>query len=254
MKTPKLIRYWMPCITMLLLVASAVPVKAQPAVAKPPPTSFRFMSWEQSVNNLLVSSDEKTFSPVHIPPNTWGRNVDLNVENNESRVLRLYQQTQREGKTVHEIVAETPLPKDCFDFQIAVLRQSGAQPYRLVMMPNDPKVFPAGTVRAFNFSPHPAIIKINDEIISLAALEWRAIPITADRKHRVSLTTALHVTDTWVTAGRDILFVRPNHRGELTLFYTAGAAGEYIDPLAPGTNARALTITATQYAPPPAGG
>ncbi len=233
----------------LLSFCAVATLSAQQSTKAAPPVSFRFMSWEQPIGGLYVTSDGKNFSPIHAPANNWGRNLDLFLTSANNQILRLYRQVQRDGKTVYDVVAEAPLAGDCLDFQIAVLRQNGDTPYRMIVLPNDPGRFQAGTLRAFNFSAHPAVVKINDTVVSLAPLEWRMVPVKPDRKYRIMLAAALQVSNDWINAGREILTLRPGHRGELTVFFTAGSVGDYVEALVPGNSARALTITASQYAP-----
>jgi|SRR5690606_24133354 len=236
--------------SLALFFCTVSALTAQQSAKPQVPVTFRFMSWEQPVGGLYVTADGKKFSPIHVPANNWGRNIDLFLTSANNQTLRLYRQAQRDGETVYDIVAEAPLAEDCLDFQIAVLRQKGDTPYRMIVLPNDPNRFQAGTLRAFNFSAHPALVKINDTVVSLAPLEWRLIPVKPDRKYRLILASALQVSNDWINAGREILTLRPGHRGELTVFFTAGSVGGYVDALDPGNSARALTLTAAQYAPP----
>lgn len=215
------------------------------------PAAICFMSWERPVSGLFTTLDGKNFSEINCPAYRFGRASQIKA----GATLSLYRQVEREGVKTYEITQELLLPEDCVDFQAYVVRQSGsdgAPAYRFVLMANDTKVFPAGEVRVFNFSPFPAMVRLGDEGYPLAPLEWKQMKAKPDRKFRVILMTALQVAGNWVEGGRELMSLRPEYRGDVIVVHTKAELGAATqDQL----DARALTIATTYYVPgwiPPA--
>lgn len=233
----------------LLPLLAAAPLSAQtPRAPAAPPVQLRFMSWERAATGLFLRSGERAYAPVSAPAYGWGTAHEVPA----SSTLRLYHLVQREGRQVHEVAAEAPLPADCADFQIALLRRGGERPYQMIVLPSDPRLFQVREVRLFNFTPHPAMVRLGSENISLAPLEWRKVATTPDHKYRLTLLSALQVAEVWVPSSQQILTLRPGYRGEVTLVHSASPVD---DPrAAPGGASRAITLVDTSPLPRARGG
>ncbi|MFH1499286.1 MAG: hypothetical protein ABII82_15835 [Verrucomicrobiota bacterium] len=222
---------------------SAPQLRAQiPQSTAPTTINLRFMSWERASSGLFLKTDSRNYTAIQAPSYGWGTSYQIT----NAAALKLYQQVERDGVKTYEIAAEAPLPANCIDFQVAVIRQSGEMPYRLIVLPNDSNLFSSGDVRVFNFSAYPAMVKLGGETIPLSPLEWRKVSVKPDRKYRVALLTAIQIAGAWLPGTQEILILRPDYRGDVMILHTKGLPGG-LESTDPENAARPLTIAETEY-------
>ncbi|MET0262558.1 MAG: hypothetical protein ABW223_06655 [Rariglobus sp.] len=235
-------------IGIVALALTRVGAQQESAAVETPPASISFMSWERPVTGLFVTADGKKYTEVHCPAYQFGRASQIKA----GGTLKIYRRTEAAGEPRYEISQEVPLQADCTEFQAYVIRQAdkeGLPTYRLIVMPNDFKAFPAGEVRLFNFSPFPAMARVGEQSHPLAPLEWKQLKVTPDRKYRVILMTALQVGETWVEGGRELMSLRPEYRGDVLIVHTKADLASGTGRITEQADARAMTIATTYYVP-----
>lgn len=208
---------------------------ATPAAA-PATLNLRFMSWEQPVKDLFLRDAKGDFIPVTIPAYNWGPTFEISIKGD---TLALYREVEQDGVKTHQVATEARLEAGCREFQVALVRQNGEQPYRMIPLPRDLHVFGAGTVRVFNFSPHPIAVRLGETEIQLAPLQWRFANVSPDNKYRVVMLSAIQLAGEWVSGGNRVISLRPDHRGDLMIIHSGTRAD-----LAPGASTD--TADATQ--------
>lgn len=224
----------------LLCLAFHIPLQAQSPASSadvPPPLSVRFMAWESAIANLLLRDARGEFVPVTIPAYNWGPIYEVPATGDS---LVLYREVEKDGVKTHQIVAQARLEPGCREFQVALVRQSGEQPYRMIALPRDLHVFGAGVVRVFNFSPHPIAVRLGDQEVRLGPLEWRLVTVSPDNKYRVVMLSAIQIDGTWVGGGNRVISLRPDHRGDLMIVHSGTRIG-----LAPGVASDTADLTQT---------
>lgn len=235
------------CLHLILFCLLGHAVHAQPVSGQPAPSiSLRFMGWEKAVANLFLSHNERDYTQITAPAYQWG--PDYTTPANTAS-LKLYHMVEKDGVKTYAVAAEAPLEKDCLDFQVAIVRQGGDTPYRLIPLPNDIRIFQAGKIRVFNFSPYPAAVKLSEKNLQLSPLEWQMVPVSPDKKYRVVMLSALQVDGNWTRSAHEILSLRPEYRGDVMIVHSNTRVG-----LAPGLSSEntnlAQTIMETEYVSP----
>lgn len=210
---------------------------APSAPAATPPLNLRFTGWESAVSNLFVRGARGEFVPVTIPAYNWGPTYEIPAT---GEMLALYREVEKDGVKTHQVIAQTRLEPGCREFQVALVRQAGEQPYRMIALPRDLHVFGAGIVRVFNFSPHPIAVRLGEQDIQLSPLEWRFANVSPDNKYRVVMLSAIQIAGAWVSGGNRVISLRPDHRGDLMIVHSGTRLG-----LAPGAASDTADLTQT---------
>ena len=234
----------------VLLTALLMPVHtAVHAAEQRAQTHVRFMAWENEQTGLHLAVGPQTHVPLSVPAYEFGPPATLPT----GFPLRITQLVDGPEGPRHQTVAEASLPPDCRAADAYLVRQADQGPlrsYRLIAIPNDPATFAPGQVRVFNFTPHPAALRIGEESTRLAPLAWRLFPGNPDRKHRVLLLASLQTADgVWTHPVRDMVTLRENYRGTFTLMHTRRS----LDPEAPDSlrdTPRMLTRGESEYLHP----
>lgn len=233
--------------SVLCLLSSAPLTRAAETPAR---TEIRFMSWELEQQGLFITENGRDYTPVTAPAYDFGAPAFIRTD----APLRIYRKTIGPDGPVYSIVGETSLPPGTRIAQAHLVRQSDKLTpldYRIIAMSNDPSAFAIGHVRVFNFSPFEAAVKIGADSVRLRPLEWRAFPVTPDRKHRVSLLAALQLAENnWTTGVRDMVTIRENYRGSVTLLHTRIRFDEN-GPLPLADAPRMLIRSSNEYINPP---
>lgn len=230
------------------MAVSGVGLRAQ-APAAPDRTEIRLMSWEVDQEGLFITENDRDYTPVTAPAYELGGPVQVRA----AVPVRIYEQTRNAEGIAYVVIGETTLPPECRTAQVYLIRRpdrEGRRDYQLIALSNDPGAFSAGKVRFFNFSPWPAAIRINGESATLASLEWRIVDAVPDRKNRVPLQAALQLPEGgWTPAVRDLVTLRENYRGSVTLLHTRRSLDE-TDPQAVRSQARMFIQTTSEYLNP----
>lgn len=223
---------------------------AQPAgAASSARTEVRFMSWEVEQTGLFVTENDRDYTAITAPAYDSGSPVMVRT----SSPLRIYERVQNAGVVGYAIIGETELPPGCRTAQVYLIRRpdrDGRRDYRLIALSNDAEAFSAGKVRLFNFSPWPAAVRINGQAANLDSLEWRIVDAVPDRKNRVPLQAALQLPEGgWTPAVRDLVTLRENYRGSVTLLHTRRSLDD-ADPDGVRSQARMFIQTNSEYLNP----
>lgn len=224
-------------------------LEAQTTVTPPARTEIRFMSWEVDQEGLFITENDRDYTAITAPAYELG--VPVSVRN--AVPLRIYERIKNADGVVYVVLGETALPPECRTAQVYLIRRpdrEGHRNYQLIALSNDAEAFAAGKVRFFNFSPWPAAIRINGEGATLASLEWRIVDAVPDRKNRVPLQAALQLPEGgWTPAVRDLVTLRENYRGSVTLLHTRRSLDE-ADPNGVRSQARMFIQTTSEYLNP----
>jgi hypothetical protein len=231
------------------VVISAACLEAQTTVTSPVRTEVRFMSWEVDQEGLFITENDRDYTPITAPAYEMGMPVSVRA----AAPLRIYEQARTDHGLVYVALGETVLPPECRTAQVYLIRRpdrDGRRDYRLIALSNDAEAFSAGKIRLFNFSPWPAAIRINGEDSTLGSLEWRVVEAVPDRKNRVPMQVALQLPEGgWTPFVRDLVTLRENHRGSVTLLHTRRSLDE-TDPNRVRSQARMFIQTASEYLNP----
>lgn len=207
------------------------------------------MSWELEQMGLFVTENDRDYTSITAPAYELG----LPVKVRAGLPVRVYERVENADGISYAMVGEAALPADCRTAQVYLIRgpdRQGRRDYRLIALSNDVGAFAAGKVRLFNFSPWLAAIRINGESATLGSLEWRIVDAVPDRKHRVTLQAALQMPDgAWTPVVRDLVTLRENYRGSVTLLHTRRSLDE-ADPAAVRSQARMFVQTTSEYLNP----
>lgn len=207
------------------------------------------MSWEVDQEGLFITENDRDYTPVSAPAYELGAPVSVRT----GVPLRIYERVKNAEGVVYVALGETVLPPECRTAQVYLIRRpdrDGRRDYQLIALSNDAEAFSAGKVRFFNFSPWPAAIRINGEGATLASLEWRIVDAVPDRKNRVPLQAALQLPEGgWTPAVRDLVTLRENYRGSVTLLHTRRSLDE-TNPESLRPQARMFIQTASEYLNP----
>lgn len=208
------------------------------------------MSWELDQNGLFVTENGRDYTPIAAPAYDFGAPAFVRTDT----PLRIYRKTIGPDGPIYSVVGETSLPPGTRIAQAHLVRQSDKLTpldYRIIAMSNDPVTFAIGHVRVFNFSPFEAAVKIGADSVRLGPLEWRTFAPTPDRKHRVSILAALQLTvNDWTPGVRDMVTLRENYRGNVTLLHTRIRFDEE-GPLPLAASSRVLVRASSEYLAPP---
>lgn len=222
------------CLFGLALHAQASAASVPTAT---PTFSLRFMGWESAITQLLLRDARGEFVPVTIPAYNWGPTYEVPAT---GETLALYREVEKDGVKTHQVVAQARLEPGCREFQVALVRQPGEQPYRMIALPRDLHVFGAGIVRVFNFSPHPIAVRLGEQELQLSPLEWRFANVSPDNKYRVVMLSAIQIAGAWVSGGNRVISLRPDHRGDIMIAHSGTRIG-----LAPGSASDTADLTQT---------
>lgn len=230
-------------------VISSASLAAQTAATPPTRTEIRFMSWEVEQEGLFITENDRDYTAITAPAYELGVPVSVRT----AVPLRIYEKTKKAEGIVYVALGETMLPSECRMAQVYLIRRpdrDGRRDYQLIALSNDAEAFSAGKVRFFNFSPWPAAIRINGQGATLGSLEWRIVDAAPDRKNRVPLQAALQLPEGgWTPAVRDLVTLRENYRGSVTLLHTRRSLDE-ADPQAVRSQARMFIQTTSEYLNP----
>jgi hypothetical protein len=233
----------------LAALAAASGLRAQANGTAPARTELRFMSWEVDQTGLFVTENGRDYTAISAPAYDLGSPVMVRA----GAPVRVYVRAAGADGVDYAVAGETTLPADCRAAQVYLIRgpdRDGRRDYRLIALSNDAEAFSAGKVRLFNFSPWPAAIRINGEGATLASLEWRIVDATPDRKNRVPLQAALQLPDGgWTPAVRDLVTLRENYRGSVTLLHTRRSL-DAADTESVSSQARMFIQTSSEYLNP----
>ncbi|CAM3174357.1 hypothetical protein [Rariglobus hedericola] len=232
--------------SVLCLLSSVVLARSADAPAR---TEIRFMSWELDQEGLFITENGRDYAPITAPAYAFGAPIFIRADS----PLRIYRQTIGPDGPVYTIVGEASLPPGSRLAQAYLIRQSDQltpRDYRVIAMSNDPAAFAIGRVRVFNFSPLEAAVKIGAESVRLRPLEWKTLTAEPDRKHRVSILAALQLTENdWTPGVRDMVTLRENYRGNVTLLHTR-IRFDQDGPVLRTPDPRMLIRTSTDYVNP----
>ncbi len=231
-------------------VISGAGIQAQITATPPARTEIRFMSWEVDQEGLFITDNDRDYTAIAAPAYELGSPVTVRT----AVPLRIYEQAKNVTGIVYVALGETVLPPECRTAQVYLIRRpdrDGRRDYQLIALSNDAEAFSAGKVRFFNFSPWPAAIRINGQGATLGSLEWRIVEAVPDRKNRVPLQVALQLPEGgWTPAVRDLVTLRENYRGSVTLLHTRRSFDE-ADPKGLRSQARMFIQTSSEYLNPP---
>lgn len=238
-------------LRILCFVAGLLAAPLVWAVEAPARTEIRFMSWEIDQTGLFITDNGRDYAPIAAPAYDFGAPISIRTDT----PLRIYRKTVGPEGPVYTIVGETTLPPGSRIAQAYLVHQSDKltpRDYRIIAMSNDPAAFAIGYIRVFNFSPFEAAVKIGEESVRLHPLEWRTMTAAPDRKHRVAIFAALQLAENdWTPGIRDMVTIRDNYRGNVTLLHTRIRFDENGPlPLAPAP--RMLIRASNEYINPPA--
>lgn len=218
-------------------------------ITEPARTELRFMSWEVGQTGLFVTENDRDFTPITAPAYELGQPVFVRAATS----VRIYEQSRNDEGVIYIAVGEAWLPAGCRTAHVYLIRrpdQDGRRDYQLIALANDAETFPAGKVRLFNFSPWPGAIQISGAELTLSSLEWRIVDATPDRKNRVTLRAALQLPEGgWTRPVRDLVTLRENYRGSVTLLHTRRSLDE-TDPGSVRSQARMFIQTTSEYLNP----
>ncbi len=235
-------------LSFVAFVFSGALLHAQ-TTAEPARTELRFMSWEVGQTGLFVTENDRDFTPITAPAYELGQPVFVRA----ATPVRIYEQSTNEQGVIYIVVGETGLPAGCRTAHVYLIRRpdrDGRRDYQLIALANDAETFPAGKVRLFNFSPWPGAIQIGGAEMNLPSLEWRVVDAVPDRKNRVTLRAALQLPEgDWTRPVRDLVTLRENYRGSVTLLHTRRSFDE-TDPESVRSQARLFIQTASEYLNP----
>lgn len=207
------------------------------------------MSWEVDQTGLFVTENERDYTAILAPAYELGRPVMVRA----GVPVRVYERVQRADGVGYAMIGEAELPPGCRTAQVYLIRRpdrDGCRDYRLIALSNDADAFSAGKVRLFNFSPWPAAVRINGQGATLDSLEWRIVDAIPDRKNRVPLQAALQLPEGgWTPAVRDLVTLRENYRGSVTLLHTRRSLDD-ADPDGNRSQARMFIQTTSEYLNP----
>lgn len=237
-------------IVILSFIVAFIAGPLTAAVEMPARTEVCFMSWENDQSGLYITENGRDYAPISAPAYSFGAPVSIKAD----APLRIYKQTAGPKGPVYVGVGETSLPPGSRIAQVYLVSQGDKltpNDYRLIAMSNDPTAFAVGQVRVFNFSPLEAAVKIGTESVRLRPLEWRTMAAVPDRKHRVMIFAALQTGDNeWTPSTRDMVTIRENYRGNVTLLHTRMRFDEN-GPLPLAASPRMLIRTSNEYINPP---
>jgi hypothetical protein len=235
-------------LPMVALVAVGSSLQAQ-TNTPPPLTEVRFMSWEVGQEGLFITLNDREYSPITAPAYELGVAISVRT----ATPLRVYERIENADGISYAVVGETLLPEACRTAQVYLIRRpdrEGRRDYRLIALSNDAEAFSVGKIRIFNFSPWPAAIRINGQGSNLASLEWRIVDAVPDHKNRVPLQAALQLPEGgWTPVVRDMVTLRKNYRGSVTLLHTRRSFDETA-PEAIRSQARMFIQTTSEYLNP----
>lgn len=207
-------------LSVVVFVGAHALLSAQVASAAPLRAEVRFMSWEVEQTGLFVTENGRDYTPITAPAYDFGQPVFVRA----ASPVRVYAQMKTEAGVVYVAVGEGELPSGCATAQVHLIRMpdlQGRKDYRVIALSNDAEAFGVAKVRLFNFSPWLAAIRLNGTEFTLASLESRVVDAVPDRKHRVLLHAALQLPEGgWTPAVRDLVTLRENFRGSVTLLHT----------------------------------
>ncbi len=235
------------CVLGFVAVGGGGVILTAQTPAAPMRTEVRFMSWEVEQTGLFVTENERDYTAIAAPAYEFGKPVFVRF----ATPVRIYEQIKNEDGVAYVAVGEGALPSACRSAQAHLIRmpdQDGRRSYRVIALSNDAEAFGVGKVRLFNFTPWAAAIRLNGIESTLPSLEWRVADAVPDRKHRVLLHAALQLPEGgWTPAVRDLVTLRENFRGSITLLHTRRS----FDETEPGlTEARLLIQTTAEHLHP----
>lgn len=214
----------------------------------PEHTEIRFMGWESSQEGLFTLDETGNYAAISVPAYKFGSSVFIS----DNQPLKIFQRFLEEGEWVYQVVGETRFPEGCKIAQAYLARSADIgelRQYKVIALSNDLKDFPNGQVRIFNFAPYEAMIKAEGKVMRISALDWILLDVTPDRKHRVSIMATLDVSGDWTRSVRDMVTMRENYRGEITLLYTQVSFDETA-PDSPVNQSRMFTLSSSEYVHP----
>lgn len=237
------------CFRSILILAASVGFVAAQPDETPRRVELCFTSWEVDQAGLFVTENGRDFRAIVAPAYEFGPTVSMRV----GLPLRIYERVETATGAEHVIVGEGSVPPECRSAQVYLIRRpdrEGRRDYRVIVLADDAAAFSAGQVRLFNFSPWPAAIRIGGDDLTLAPLDTRMVNAVPDRKHRVTLQASLQLPEGgWTQAVRDLVTLRENYRGSVTLLHTRRSFDE-TDPTGLRPQARMLIRTASEFVPP----
>jgi hypothetical protein len=195
------------------MLARPEQMHAQSAAAKPA-VEFCCVIWEPLPITAVFYRDGKSFLPLEFSPGNRSRHYPLK----DGNALELFEKvTAADGALTYKLVGKTPLVAGArrMLFLVNPAPNAAGLPLRLYGVNDALDVFPAGTIRFFNFSPTELQVKFAGQASKLPAGEMSLVKSNASEnggfipflignpKGEVIFETRLFSQPT----GRDMVFI-----------------------------------------------
>lgn len=115
-------------------------------------------------------------------------------------------------------------------------------PFRVIIIDDDPRAYPAGSMRLINFSPHPLAYQLGEERGTITPGGQKIHVPKLDRKHRTYLRMATQSTGEWQIFHQGVASVLPERRSTyLVVFSVSRQFAEGMD-VARGRDGRPIPV------------